>query len=69
MKLRRPLHRQTLWIGFIAVLVPLLILLGLQRLRPVALPKNAGPIHWCARSEIGSPTACSSIAGRRRSSA
>src|SRR5688572_15972959 len=30
MKIRRPLHRQTLWIGFIAVLVPLLILLGLQ---------------------------------------
>jgi signal transduction histidine kinase len=30
MKIRRPLHRQTLWIGFVAVLVPLLILLGLQ---------------------------------------
>src|SRR5262245_60038869 len=30
MNIRRPLHRQTLWIGFIAVLVPLLILLGLQ---------------------------------------
>jgi signal transduction histidine kinase len=28
--MRRPLHRQTLWIGFVAVLVPLLILLGLQ---------------------------------------
>jgi len=30
MKLGRPLHRQTLWIGLVAVLVPLLILLGLQ---------------------------------------
>jgi signal transduction histidine kinase len=30
MKIRGPLHRQTLWIGFVAVLVPLLTLLGLQ---------------------------------------
>jgi signal transduction histidine kinase len=30
MTLRRPLHRQTLWIGLVAVLVPLVILLVLQ---------------------------------------
>jgi signal transduction histidine kinase len=50
MKIRRPLHRQTLWIGFVAVLVPLLILLGLQYRWLVKLDSTSALAHQATLS-------------------
>ena len=45
MRLSRSLGRQTLWAGFFAVLVPLLVLLGLQYRWMVKLDHTAGKVH------------------------
>ena len=50
MKIRGPLHRQTLWIGFIAVLVPLLILLGMQYRWLVKLDHTSALAHQATLS-------------------
>ncbi len=50
MKIRGPLHRQTLWIGLVAVLVPLLILLGLQYRWLVKLDSTSALAHQATLS-------------------
>ncbi|HJX29882.1 MAG TPA: HAMP domain-containing sensor histidine kinase [Thermoanaerobaculia bacterium] len=50
MKTGSPLHRRTLWIGFLAVLVPLSILLGLQYRWLVKLDHNSALAHQATLS-------------------
>jgi signal transduction histidine kinase len=47
-KLRSPLRRQTLWVGFVAVLVPLAVLLGLQYRWLRQLDSTSGMVHRAA---------------------